>query len=247
MRVQRNDERVTILDVPAHPFDLVRINIRHRDLHCVRQVQNHFVLRRRLPDRLGNLPRIFHFRHAETFRRILKHDFRSLEPVQAVFDPLRAANCNLDDFHFRFPEHDAALCRRGRIVKMDDDLFCADERFDGAFDQILARLHEHLEPYIVRRALLLDEPAVEGELGVRRGRKADFDFLEASFHERLEQLQFLRNVHRHGERLVAVAQIHAAPDGRAGEDAVGPLPVGQADRRKRTVFLGRILMHKFRR
>ena len=83
---------------------------------------------------------------------------------------------------------------------------------NGALDQILARLHEHLEPHVVRRAVFLDEPAVEGELGVRRRREADLDFLEAALHERLEQLELLADVHRHGERLVAVAQIHAAPD-----------------------------------
>ena len=147
----------------------------------------------------------------------------------------------------RLAEHDAALRRRGRVVKMDDGLLRADQRFDGALDQILARLHEHLEPHVVRRAFFLDEPAVERELGVRRRRETDFDFLEAAFHERLEQLQFLADVHRHGERLVAVAQIHAAPDGRAGEDAVRPLPVGQADRRERTVFFRRFFVHKLRR
>ena len=47
---------------------------------------------------------------------------------------------------------------------------------------------------------------------------------------------FCDDVHRHGERLVAVAQIHAAPARRVGEDATGPLPVGQADRRERTIF-----------
>ena len=118
--------------------------------------------------------------------------------------------------------------------------FAPIERFDRALDQILARLHEHLEPDIVRRAVFLDEPAVEGEFGVRRRGKADFDFLEAAFYQRLEQFEFLRDVHRHGERLVAVAQIHAAPARRVGEDAVGPLPVGQADRRERTIFFGRI-------
>ena len=118
---------------------------------------------------------------------------------------------DLHDLVLRLAEDDAALRRRGGVVEVDDDLLRADQRLDGALDQILARLHEHLQPDVVRRAVLLDEPAVEGELGVRRGREADFDFLEAAFHQRLEQLELLADVHRHGERLVAVAQIHAAP------------------------------------
>ena len=117
------------------------------------------------------------------------------------------------------------------------------ERFHRALDQILARLHQHLEPDVVRHALFLDQPAVEGEFRVRRRRKSDLDFLEADPHERLEQLQLLRNVHRHGQRLVAIAQIHAAPARRVGEYAVGPLPVRQMYRRKRTVFFRRIFLH----
>ena len=68
--------------------------------------------------------------------------------------------------------------------------------------------------------------------------------LKPHFHERLEQLEFLRDVHRHGERLVAIAQIHAAPARRVREDAVGPLPVRQVHRRERTVFFRRIFLHK---
>ncbi len=82
----------------------------------------------------------------------------------------------------------------------------------------------------------------EGEFRVRRGRKADFDFLETDFHERLEQFQFLRNVHRHGERLIAIAQIHAAPSWRVRERARRPLAVGQLWRvLERAIFLRRIL------
>ena len=67
--------------------------------------------------------------------------------------------------------------------------------------------------------------------------------LKPHLHERLEQFELLADVHRHGERLVAVAQIHAAPARRAGEDAVGPLPVRQRDRRERTIFFRRIFEH----
>ncbi len=126
---------------------------------------------------------------------------------------------------------------------MDDRLLRADERLDRALDQILARLHEHLQPHVIRRVAFLDEQTVEGEFRVRRGRKTDFDFLETGLHERLEQFQFLRDVHRHGERLVAVAQIHAAPARRVGEDAVGPLPFRQMNRRERTIFFRRIFLH----
>ena len=41
VRVQADDERVAVLDVAADPLDLVGIDVRHRDLDGVRQVQDH--------------------------------------------------------------------------------------------------------------------------------------------------------------------------------------------------------------
>jgi hypothetical protein len=99
--------------------------------------------------------------------------------------------------------------------------------------------------HVVWCAVFLDEPAIERELGVRRGRKANFDFLEAALHERLKKFEFLAYVHGHGERLIAVAQIHAAPARRVREDAARPLAVGQADRRERTIFFRRVFVHGF--
>ena len=116
VRVQTDGERVAIFNISANPFNLVGINIRHRHLDGVRQIQDHLPLRRRLPhvhDRLGDFLRKFHFRCAETFRRILEHDFRALEPRQAVLDEPRAVDGNGLDFVLRLAEHNAALRGRG--------------------------------------------------------------------------------------------------------------------------------------
>src|SRR4030095_15874206 len=126
--------------------------------------------------------------------------------------------------------------RRSGVVEMDDRSLRANERLDGALDQILARLHEHLEPYVVRRALLLDQAAIEGEFCVGRRGKPDFDFFEPALHERLKKFEFLADVHGHSEGLVAVTEIDAAPARRLREDTVRPATVGQMDRRERAVF-----------
>ena len=180
VRVQADDERIAVLDVPANPFDLIRINIGHGDFDRVRQIQNHLVLRRRLPDvhdRLGNFLGEFHFRHAETFRRILEHDFRALEPGQTVFDP-SARRCTAMALisSFDLPNTTRRCAGEVELYRWMMTFFAPIKRFDGALDQILARLHEHLEPHVVRRALFLDEPAVEGELGVGRRRESRLRF-----------------------------------------------------------------------
>jgi hypothetical protein len=138
----------------------------------------------------------------------------------------RPADGDVDDLVLAESEDDAALRGRGRVVEMNDRALRTDERFDGAFDEVFARLHEHLHGHVVGNAPVFDERAVEGELGIRGGGKADLDFLEAAAHQRLKQLELLRDVHGHRERLIAVAQIDAAPDGRARQGASGPLPLG---------------------
>jgi hypothetical protein len=119
---------------------------------------------------------------------------------------------------------------------MNDHALRPDERLHGLLDQVFARLHEHLNGDIIGDAPFLDEVAIKGEFGVRRGRETDFDFLEAAAHQRLEKLQLLRNVHGHGEGLIAVAQIDRAPDGRAADDLARPFSVRQGDCREGSVF-----------
>ena len=75
--------------------------------------------------------------------------------------------------------------------------------------------------------LLLDDFAHEIEIGLRRGGKSDLDFLEADFHQHVEHAALAGRIHRFDQRLVAVAQIHAAPRRRRGDDAAGPGPVGR--------------------
>ena len=69
--VQADDEGVAVLQVAAHPLDLIGVDVGHGHLDRVGQVQNHLVFRRGLPDvhdGLGDFPGKFHFRAAETFR-----------------------------------------------------------------------------------------------------------------------------------------------------------------------------------
>ena len=76
-------------------------------------------------------------------------------------------------------EDDAALQGRGRVVEMHDRAPGAADRLEGALDQLGARLGQHLDRDVVGDQVLLDELADEIEIGLRRGREADLDLLEA--------------------------------------------------------------------
>src|ERR1700722_18953984 len=149
----------------------------------------------------------------------------SRESWQSFFDELGPAYGHVHDLGLGHPKDHPPLCRGGRIIKVDDGPLRAHERFKCPLDQVLARLHQHLKPNILRRAVLLNQPAVEIELGVRGRGEAPLNFLEAAFARRVEQLQFLAHVHRDGG-----GRVPAPPGGGVGEDPVRPLPVGQRGR-----------------
>ena len=96
---------------------------------------------------------------------------------------------------------------------MHDDILAlgALDRLECPLDDVFARLGQHLHGHIIRDHILFDQCAHEVELGLGSGRKADLDLLEADLDEQLEKLQLLFQAHRNDERLVAIAQIDAAP------------------------------------
>jgi hypothetical protein len=119
----------------------------------------------------------------------------------------------------------------------------ADQTFIGARDQMLARLGQHLDGDVSRNEVFLDQLAQEIEIGLRGRGEADLDLLVANAAERLEHAQLALRPHRLYQRLVAVAQIDAAPDRRLVDDARGPSSVRQVDRLERSVLLDWVDTH----
>ncbi len=128
------------------------------------------------------------------------------------------------------PEHDAALQFRGRVVEMHDRPPGAADRLEGLVDQFGARLRQHLDRHIVRDQALLDDLADKRKIGLGSGRKPDLDLLEAELQQHVEHAALALRPHRLDQRLVAVAQIDAAPDRRLVDNPRRPFTVGQVDR-----------------
>ena len=83
---------------------------------------------------------------------------------------------------------------------------------------------------------LLDEQPHEIEVGLRGRRKTDLDLLEAHPHQDFEEAPLAMDVHRVDERLVAVAQVDAAPCRCLRDRVPRPASIGQVDWRKGPVF-----------
>ena len=119
---------------------------------------------------------------------------------------------------------------------MNDGAFGPLEGFEGAGDEIFPGLHQHLYGDILRDEIALDEFPHEVKIGLGSGGEADLDVLEADMGHQGPHLQLLG--HRHGldQRLVAVPQVHGAPERRPRHHPVGPLTVRQSDDGGRAVF-----------
>ncbi len=217
------------------------MNIRRRVFHRRRKIENDFVDGRRLPDigdRLANFQSELEFRARETLRRVFELNARAgiHQRLHRFFQKRNRVRGDADDLFARGVKDIVALFRRGGIVEMENDVPRAAQRLERARDQILAALAEDLQAHIIRHEPVLDEPAAKIELDLRSRRESDFDLLETDPHEHLEILELLLDAHRLGQRLVAVAKIHAAPDRGMVENAVRPTAVGQIDLRKGPVF-----------
>ncbi len=246
VRVDADDQRFAVVQVAAHPFNLVGIDVRRRRLDGRRQVDDHLVVRRRLPygaDRVGDLLGEIEFGGRERFRRILQAPLGLRMLGHQFLDQLDALDRDLHDLVALHAEHHAAEHRRHRIVDVHNGALGADRRLHRAADQLIARLGQHDDGDVVRNVLVFHQHAHEVEVGLRGGREADLDLLDADLDQHLEEAQLLLDAHRLDQGLVTVAQVGAHPDRRRGDGAARPLAVGQRDGGEGTVFGGGIVQH----
>ena len=75
------------------------------------------------------------------------------------------------------------------------------------------------------------------EVGLRRGRKTDFNFLETDVEQHFEHAQFALAAHRFNQCLIAITQIDTAPVRGGFDGLIGPLAVGQRNLCEWLVFI----------
>jgi len=230
MRMDADDRRVPVRQHSTKEFDRIRIYIRRRDFDRRRQVQNHRtsgIGLEHIHHRLTDLDRKIEFGRRITLGRILEANIL-IRPCKGLrLHELRSIDCDRLDARPILPEDDASLERRCRVVEVNDRCRRALDCLEGSPNQVFAALREDLNRDVLRDSIFIDQPTNEIELRRRGARKADLDLLEPDCHQRLEEADLALPTHRLDERLIAVAQIDAAPARRPLEHAIGPHPIGQ--------------------
>ena len=188
----------------------------------------------RLADLLGEVE----LGAGEAFRGVLVDHLGVRAGLRILDDALGPGLGDGDDALAVEAEDHPALQLRGGVVEVDDHPPRAGHRLEGAVDQVVARLGQHLDGDVLGDRLGVDQKAQEIVVGLRGGGEADLDLLEADADQLVEQPLLAVLAHRLDERLVAVAQIDAAPHRRLGDDRVRPGAVVQADGFGRPVLAG---------
>ncbi|GIX29328.1 MAG: hypothetical protein KatS3mg123_3209 [Burkholderiales bacterium] len=244
--MQRQHDGFPARKAAVHPLDLVGVDVGSGHLHRGRQVQDQLALGRGLHhggDGVAHLQGEVELGGGEGLGAVLEAPF-GFGPLRSeAFDQRHAAHRHVHHPPLVLLEHHPAEHRGSGIVQVDDGALRPLQRLEGAPDQVLPRLGEHLNPHVFRHPVLLDQPPHEIEIGLGGGGEGDLDFLETQPHQQLEQAQLALHAHGLDQRLVAVAQIGGQPDGRRADDPAGPGPVGKIDRLERSVFFRRFLHH----
>src|SRR5450755_3528879 len=242
MGVHRQGDVLAPAQVPAHPLDLVGVDIGGGALDGARQVEHDLAVRAWLPylhHRLADLQREIELGVHEDLRRVLIAEVGARQVGLGELHD-RPGAFDRDGPALGPPvavpaEHHPPEDRRGRVVHVHGGLPGAGQRLDGALDQLLTGLGQHRDADVVRYRAGLDQAADEVELGLAGGREADLDLLVPHPYQQVEHGALAGRVHRVDQGLVAVPQVGRQPPRRRGDRARGPLPVGQVDRAERLV------------
>jgi hypothetical protein len=240
VRVQAEHDRGAPREMSMHPLDLVGVDVGGRDLDGGRQVDDRLVLGRRLPDlgdRVADLLGEGELGRGEGFRAVFEAPIGvRLRGRQVAYQPRRAGR-DLDDAVGVLAEDHAPKQRRSGVVEVQRRARRPAQRLEGARDQIVSRGGQHLDAHVVGDQALLDQRAHEVEIGLRRRGERHLDFLETDRHQSVEHAALARAIHRLDQRLVAVAQVGAAPERRARDGLVRPGSIGERYRGCRAVLL----------
>ena len=230
VRVQTDEHVLAVVQMPRHPLDRVGVDVRCRHLDRRGQVDDHLAVGGRLEDLEHLVADIHGERELGTgvaLRRVLVEDGRLGNGRLILLAPARALESDVDDTLLIRTEHHIPLQNAGRVVQVHDRLLGALDRLEGAGDEFLSSLRQHLDDDVVRDEPLVDQHSHEVEVGLAGRGKTDLDLLVTHRDEQLEHDALAFGTHRVDEGLIAIAQIDGAPHRRRRDDLGWPGTVGK--------------------
>ena len=232
--VQGDDGAVPGGQLGDEVLDLVGKVVGHAVFHRGGQVEDDLLLRRGvdgLDDRLADLHGGVHLGAHEGLGGVL---IAQVHPrveggLGQLPDELGGVHGDLFyALHVGVEDH-LPLEGGGGVVEVEDHMLGPVDGLKGLADEVLPGLDQHLDGHVVGDVSALDEGADELVLRLGGGGEPHLDLLDADVHQGVEELQLLLHVHGVHQGLVAVPQVHRAPDGGRFQLPVGPGAAGHLE------------------
>src|SRR3954452_1181289 len=239
VRMQAEHDFGAVFHVAVEPLDHVAVHVRRVHFDGGRQIQDQLLVGGRadgIDDRFTDFEREVRLGTRETFGRILIADAGTRHAGLQLATPACGVGGDLDDARLALTENDAALKLRRRVVEVDDGAWCALEALESPLDELFPALRQHLDPDVSGDQVLFNELADEIEIRLRGRRKADLDFLETDPEQHVPEPPLALGIHGIDERLIAVAQVDAAPERRLYDALICPGAVLQLQGQERLVL-----------
>ncbi len=159
MRMQAQDNGIPIRNFVAEPLYLIGINIRTCHLHRCRQVDNHFIIRIRLPDILYGFTYLkgkLQLSSGKAFRGIFINIFRFRGSCRLISYTFCPKDRKLNYFFFAHMKDCPALQSGCGVIQMNNRLPGSPYRLKGFFDQTLPGRCQYLDQDIIGDQILFD-------------------------------------------------------------------------------------------
>lgn len=195
VRMQGENHVFAVIESVAHVFDLVCINVRHREGNRGSKIDDDRVSFLWFPDiqhRIADFHSKIKFGSGKAFRCVLKQKFTVR--FSGIFgQPFCAGNRDFNNLAAGFLENLFPLCNRGGIVKMDD-CFAASIQCLKCFSyDMFSCRGDNLYGDILRNQFLLDQCADKLKFCFGCCRKTDFNLLKSQFAKKLKNSNFFPN------------------------------------------------------
>ena len=214
VRVERENDAVTVFQPLVDIGNLHAIDVRHRHLYRRGKIDDRLAVGGRLPHiehGIADLERILRLRARKALGRVFKAILRP-RLIGQLFEEICTVHGDFQDLLLGARKDLLALCRRGGIVDVHDGVLHTTQCIERLADDMFTRLCQNLHGYIIGDEVVLHQTAQELILRIRCRRKADFDLLEPDAHEEIKEGKLLIEAHRNDECLIAIAQIDRAPE-----------------------------------
>ena len=225
--VQGDDGAVPGGEFAAEVLQHVGKLVGHAVLHGGGQVQDDLVLRGGVEvfqHGLADVHGVVHLRAHKGLGGVLKAQVHALldHGLGHLVDEVGCVGSDLGDaLHIHVEDH-LALEGGGGVIEVEDDVLGAFDGLKSLLDEVLTGLDQHLDGHVIGDVTALDELTADLIFRLAGGGEADLDLFDADIQQGMEIFQLFLKIHGVHQSLVAVPQVHRAPDRSFGDDMVRP-------------------------